>query len=262
MSDLMEKKPKFERVPSKIQFPYTDMSDAIAVADGMLKGGGVALSRDQLAAAMGLAPGGGGFATKISTARIFGVLDAVGGKYQLTELGHEIIDAARQQDARVRAFLNVELYKRAYDEFRGKLLPPRPHGLEAAFINFGVTSKNVKAARLAFEKSARMAGFYPGGNEDRLVMPFGQAGPPPPAPDGQNPAQAPSADPVENPPPPPAQPVPALHRSILGMLEELPAPKTEWSKEDQADWLQALATMFQVIYKSDSKGSIRIEYSE
>lgn len=161
------------RVPSTIQFPYSDMSDAVAVAEGLLKGGGVPLSRDQLAAAMSLAPGGGGFATKVATARTFGVLESVAGKYQLTELGHEIVDAGRQAEAKVKAFLNVELFKRTFDEFRGKLLPPRPNGLEAAFINFGVTAKNVRHARLAFEKSARMAGLYPGGNEDRLVMPFG-----------------------------------------------------------------------------------------
>jgi hypothetical protein len=149
------------------------MSDAIAVAEGLLKGGGVALSRDQLAAAMGLAPRGGGFAGKVATARIFGVIDSKSGNYELTDIGFEIMDPSRQHEAKIKAFLNVPLYKRIYEEFRGKLLPPRPHGLEKAIVNFGVTEKNAKAARLAFEKSARIAGFYPGGNEDRLVMPFG-----------------------------------------------------------------------------------------
>lgn len=161
------------RVPSSIQFPYTDLSDAIAVAEGLLKGGGVALSRDQLAAAMNMSPGGGGFATKVATARTFGVIDSSSGKYQLTELGDEIVDPSRHADAKVRAFMTVPLYKRIYDEFRGKLLPPRPHGLDKAIISFGVTEKNARHARLAFEKSARLAGLYPGGNEDRLVMPFG-----------------------------------------------------------------------------------------
>jgi hypothetical protein len=161
------------RMPSAIQFPYTDLSDAIAVAEGARKGGGVALTRDQLAAAMNMAPGGGGFATKVATARIFGVIDSSSGKYQLTDLGDEIVDASRHADAKVRAFMAVPLYKRIYDEFRGKLLPPRPHGLERAIVSFGVTEKNAGAARLAFEKSARLAGLYPGGNEDRLVMPFG-----------------------------------------------------------------------------------------
>jgi hypothetical protein len=258
MTEATEKKPKFERVPSKISFPYSDMGDAIAVADGLLKGGGVAMSRDQLAAAMGLAPNGGGFATKISTARMFGVMDATTGKYALTELGHEILDAARQQEARVKAFLNVELFKRAYDEFRGKLLPPRPHGLEAAFINFGVTQKNVKIARLNFEKSARLAGMYPGGNEDRLVMPFGPA---PTSALGEAVADDEIAQALMGAPSPAKYQAPGgIHKSILGMLEELPPSKTQWSKADQADWLEAVATLFQVIYKSDDKGSITVTY--
>ena len=45
------------------------------------------------------------------------------------------------------------------------------------------------------------------------------------------------------------------------MLDELPAAKTKWSKAEQADWLQALATMFQVIYKSDDKGEIDVTYT-
>jgi hypothetical protein len=32
------------------------------------------------------------------------------------------------------------------------------------------------------------------------------------------------------------------------MVSELPAPKSEWSKAEQADWLEALATMFRVIF--------------
>jgi hypothetical protein len=166
------KRKQAPRVPSAIQFPYTDMSDGLQVADGLMKGGGVPMTRDQLAAAMGQAPGGGGFATKIATARTFGIMESVGGKYALTELGHEIMDPSRQQEAKVKAFMNVELFKRTYDEFRGRLLPPRPTGLDAAFMNFGVTAKLVRFARLAFEKSARMAGMYPNGNEDRLVIPL------------------------------------------------------------------------------------------
>jgi hypothetical protein len=263
MSTETERKPKYKRVPSTIQFPYTDMSDAIAVAEGLLKGGGTPMSRDQLAAAMGAAPGGGGFATKLGTARIFGVMDATTGSYQLTDLGFEIVDPGRQQEARVKAFLNVELYRRTYEEFRGKLLPPRPHGLEAAFMNFGVTKKNVESARRAFEKSARLAGMYPGGSEDRLVVPFAPVaavamptgkpaifyggGPAEPAPAGDSASTL--------------RPHAGIHKSILGMLDELPPPKTEWSKADQADWLEAVATLFQVIYKSDDKGSISVTYS-
>jgi hypothetical protein len=251
------------RVPSAIQFPYTDMSDALQVADGLLKGGGVPMSRDQLAAAMALAPGGGGFANKISTARIFGVMESVSGKYQLTELGHEIVDPGRQQEAKVKAFLNVELFKRTYDEFRGRLLPPRPAGLDAAFMNFGVTEKLVRHARLAFEKSARVAGMYPNGNEDRLVIPLigaQVAAAPSERPatfyGGGQPEALPDATSIS-----PAQAQVGIHKSILGMLDELPPPKSEWSKAQQADWLDAVATLFQVIYKSEDQGAINVTYT-
>ena len=38
-------------------------------------------------------------------------------------------------------------------------------------MTFGVSPKSANAARLAFEKSARIAGFFPTAAEDRLVMP-------------------------------------------------------------------------------------------
>lgn len=164
---------KAKRDASTIAFPYGDLDDAIAIAEGLLKGGGVPLSRDQLAAAMNQAPGGGGFATKVATAKTFGVIDSASGKYELTDIGFEIVDPSRHSDAKIKAFFAVPLYKKIYDEFRGRLLPPRPHGLERAIVNFGVAEKSARNARQAFERSARTAGFYPGGNEDRLVVPFG-----------------------------------------------------------------------------------------
>ena len=253
---------KFERVASTIAFPYSDIDDAIAVAEGLLKGGGQPLTRDQLAAAMGQSPTSGAFNTKTSTARTFGVIESVSGKYQLTDLGFDIADANRRKEAMVRAFLNVELFKRTYDEFRGKRLPPRPHGLENAFISFGVSKKQAQTARLYFDRSARKAGFFPGGDEDRLVEPFGF----------QNSAQEPNNGAVERPLEPQSRAVldepdrnaPAaafgIHKSILGMLDELPVPKSAWAKADQADWLEAMATLFQVIYKSEGGGEIEVSF--
>jgi hypothetical protein len=233
MTEATEKKPKFERVSSTIQFPYTDMSDAITIAEGLLKGGGVALSRDQLAAALSLAPGGGGFATKLSTARIFGVIDPSSGKYQLTDLGFEIVDAGRQQEAKVKAFLNVELYKRVYDEFRGKLLPPRPHGFENALLNFGVSPKSAKPARLAFEKSARMAGFFPNAAEDRLVMPFGAIG----IPGGDESRSSGGATPPPPPPPPPPPlAAPAAAKELEYQLVDLLKLEGIGEEESAAIW--------------------------
>lgn len=250
------------RTPSTLSFPYSDISDAIAVAEAVSKGAGMALSRDQLAAAMGLSPLGGGFATKVATARAFGVIDAVTGKYQLTELGHEILDPSRRTDAVAKAFLNVELYRKVYDKFRGKRLPPRPHGLEAALVSFGVSPKSAKAARLAFDKSARMAGFFPTSEADRIMMPFGIG----PTVAQVDETAAAISDFVQAAPPPAVSGIGTqrpsrLHSSIEGTLPQLPAPKSDWSKVDQADWLDALAGLFRVIYKSPGKGGeINVAY--
>jgi len=252
----VEEKPG--RGASTIQFPYTDIEDAISVATALMKGGGIPLSRDQLAAAMDASPTSGSFNTRIGTARTFQVIESKDNKYQLTEIGFEIIDPVRQKAAMVKAFLAVELYRKTYDEFRGKLLPPRPLGLENAFVNFGVTPKQKERARTAFDRSARAAGFFPNGNEDRLVLPFY-----PNVLDASE-SEKPKDDEAnrEAPDNPDKGRVnaPALHKSILGMLDELPAAKSEWSKTEQADWLQALATMFQVIYKSSDSGEVVVNY--
>src|SRR5207245_1278707 len=125
----------------------------------------------QLAGVMKLSVSSGNFVLKVATARMFGLINNVGGKYELSPLGFSIVDATRQRAARAEAFLNVPLYKRAYEEFKGKQLPPRPHGLEQAFLKFGVAPKQRAVARQSFERSARQAGFF-AASEDRLIEPI------------------------------------------------------------------------------------------
>src|SRR6202044_3596112 len=99
---------------------------------------------------------------KVATARIFGLVTYSGGKYELTNSGFAIVDKdeKRQRAARAEGFLKVALYRRVYDEFKGKQLPPRPHALEQAFVRFGVSPKQKETARQIFDKSANQAGFF------------------------------------------------------------------------------------------------------
>jgi hypothetical protein len=244
---------KLERGQSSIQFPYMDLEAGVSVAKAMLSGGGVALSRDQLAGVMNLVAGSGNFVQKVATARIFGLITFNGGKYELTNLGFSIVDSddKRQKAARAEAFLNVPLYRRTYDEFRGKQLPPRPHGLEQAFVKFGVAAKQRTNARLAFDKSANQAGFFPNGPE-RLIEPIlGMSSSPDrgraaPVDDEDDVAVDRSPPPVDN----------SLHPFIQGLLDTLPEPQTNWAIEGRAKWLQAAANIFDLIYKGS--GNIQI----
>lgn len=245
---------KAGREISTIAFPYTDLDDAIKVVRTMHSvGGGVPMERDQVSAALNNS--GGSFANRLSAAKQFGLLESSQGKWGLTPLAYAMLDEQTEQRAKAEAFLNVELYRRTFDEYRGKTLPGKL-GLEHAFTTFGVAAKQKDKARQTFERSARTAGFFPNAAEDRLVQPV--IGP------------APSAAP---------EPAPAAERdspkigqrdgvvmtggpqapSFMGwLIDELPEPKTEWSVEDQANWLQAVAQAFRVVYRSPEAGTITV----
>jgi hypothetical protein len=249
---------KQQRDQSTIQFPYGDLDDAIEVAEGLMKRGGVACEPDQLAAAMGQAPTSGNFRTKIATARIFGLIETVQGKYQLTDLGFGILDKGRAAAAKAESFLKVPLYRKLYEDFRNRQLPPRATALEQTFVTFGVAPKQKVRARQAFDRSAQQAGFFGGGN-DRLIRPTT------------------ASLTVENPALEEVDAVPLgdgsgagvggrngnggggysgpsrYHPFIEGLLQTLPEPGTLWTIEGRAAWLQAAAQNFTLIYKGEGK---------
>jgi hypothetical protein len=210
-------------------------------------------------------PSSGSFRTKIATARIFGVIETVQGKYQLTDLGFAIVDSKRERAARANAFLRVPLYRRVYEEFRNRQLPPRPVALERTFVGFGVASKQADRARHAFDRSAQQAGFFDQGGRDRLIRPpTGSVEP------------GSGADYVEpsgelEPPPPPPPPGRrrnggggggSYHPFIEGLLETLPEPGTVWSIEGRAAWLEAAASAFKLLYQGDGRIRIAAEAGE
>jgi hypothetical protein len=246
----MGETPKAAREQSKIQFPYMDLDAAVEVARMMRdRGGSTAFTKDQVAAALGHAVTSGAFAAKMHAARMFGLVEASAGRFKVTQLGFDSVDPdqARASAAKVEAFLRVPLYKRTYEEYRGKTLPSRPHGLERVFIEFGVAPKRGGNARLAFERSARQAGFYEHG-DDRLVAPLITGSPEESArfekgPDLDSDAAA-SVDIAVS---------ARRHKLIEGLFQELPEPHAKWTASQQARWLRLAASMFDVLYVTDDK---------
>jgi hypothetical protein len=244
------------REQSTIAFPYMDLEAAISVAQAIIDGGGVGLSREQLAGVMKLAAGSGNFVTKVSTARLFGLLSNAQGKYELTNLGFGIVDSdeKRQRAARAEAFLAVPLYKRTYEEFRGKQLPPRPHGLEQAFMKFGVAQKQKANARMVFERAAKQAGFFSAG-PDRLIEPILGG-----APAAVKPTDEETVEAEGNAGKKPTRKG-GLHPFVEGLLETLPEPGTNWAIEGRAKWLQAAANNFDLMYKGSGEIHITVKPS-
>ncbi|MGB6327128.1 MAG: hypothetical protein WBG11_15510 [Methylocella sp.] len=267
---------KRQHEQSSIVFPYMDLDTGVSVARAILGTGGVPLSRDQLAGVMNANAAGGSFITKIATARIFGLIASAQGKYELTNLGFAITDSdeKRQRAARAEAFLYVELYRRTYEEFKGRQLPPRPNGLEQAFASFGVSPKQTYNARLAFDRSATQAGFFSAGH-DRLIEPIIGAGKVALTSVSRATATAGPLSAVRNLPTteenkrdeeneraavesstPETR---KLHPFIRGLLESLPAPETNWTVEGRAKWLQAAANIFDLMYKGSGEIHITVK---
>lgn len=240
-----------KRDQSTIGFPYNDLEAAIGIAKKLHESGGVPVSRDQLAAALGLSQAGGNFVTRVATARLFGLVDFAQSKFSLTELGYAILDPAREKGAKAEAFLNVPLFKRTYDEFRGKQLPPRPLGIEAAFVKFGVAPKQKDKARVAFDKSAAQAGYFGAGN-DRLVEPIIPT---------QGPSEVPPAEPsiwekdIQRQAREAMSPAPrGYHPFVQGLLDTMPKPGETWPTAARTLWLTTAGNIFAIIYKeSDAK---------
>jgi len=244
---------KREIAQSTIGFPYGDLESGISVAQAIFAAGGVALSREQLAGVMKLQVGSGNFVTKVATARIFGLVTYVQSKYELSNIGFAILDSdeKRQRQARAEAFLSVPLYKRVYEDFRGKQLPPRPLGLEQAFVTYGVAPKQKTNARLAFDKSAKQAGFFSAGPE-RLIEPIIGGTTPQserrgaPDEEGNGGGRGRTGSYIDS-------EASGLHPFIQGLLGTLPEPQTNWTVEGRAKWLQAAANIFDLMYKGSGE---------
>lgn len=248
-----------KRERSAILFPYQDLGDAIKVAKGVHTLGGSSCQTDQLAAQLGHTVTSGAFQQRLNTARIFGLLTNSKGMVTLTALGVQIVDPQQQRAAKVESFLNVPLYKRVYEQFKGASLPP-PSGLEATIVSFGVAPKQKETARRVFQRSAEFAGFFEIA-KDRLTYPSlkGSA------------AESISA-------PPSVEDHGGIdskkktnnggggnggdghHPLIEGLIKALPESGADWPLEARKKWLQAAAINFDFVYTdpTDSQASIRV----
>ena len=242
---------------STIAFPYLSLNDGIEIAQAVHQLGGEG-SYEQIAAVIESTPTSSSFRTKISTAKVFGLISTGQGTVSLAQLGSRICDTQQEKAARAEAFLTVPLYSTVYEKYKGVSLPP-PSGLETAIGSMGVASKQRERARQVLYKSAQEAGFFQFG-KDRLIMP---------------PTAKASAAPVVAPVEEPAQPEKKrkshdsddederLHPFIKGLLTKLPKPDDEWPQENRAKWLETAANIFDLLYKNSDDNnrviSIKIE---
>lgn len=240
------------RERSKIQFPYNDLNDAVAIAKAVHDNAGMQCTIDQLAAYVKQSITSGAFRVRLSTAATFGLTENERGSIRLTDLGRQAADPTQEATARVEAFLRVPLYAQLFEHYKGYQLPP-PAALEKYMREIGVIAKQSGRARQAFMRSARQAGFFVHG-EDRLVRPAGP-GTKPVTPEAQ---QDPKREDERKTGGGGGDP-PAIDPIIAGLLKRLPVSGARWPKAQRKLWLSLLEGSFDLIYTDDAGKAKREE---
>lgn len=246
-------KPK--RVMSTVEFPYNSLDSCLKLVEEVYEHvGRSAAQTDQVAAWLGTTMTSGTFKLRMSATRMFGLIAGERGTIQLTHLADRTLDPLTSTWARAQAFLNVELYRKLYEQNRGRLLA-KSAGLEAEMVALGVSPNQKEKARQIFERSAREAGFFEHG-ADRLVEPtFIEPS-----------SSATSADADEAESEPAIRPLLARKNEVLtvaddplvqGLLSRMPAPEKGWPAADRARWLRTFAMNLSVIYGEEG-GEVEI----
>jgi hypothetical protein len=116
----------------------------------------------------------------------------------------------------------------------------------------GVTQKQKTNARLAFDKSARQAGFSTL-DPDRLIEPITTQVLRPALLVNNDSFGEGSASNAGGNPPPSSGSMSGLDPLIQGLLSRLPKPGEPWSADKRQKWLQTLAANLEMIYPPDDK---------
>lgn len=237
------------RESSDLGFPYVDLDQAIDVPDAINTFLGVKGTSDQLSGALSLK--GGAFSRRVAAAKMFGFVSREGTFVVISDLGRRAIsdDSAVAASAKVEAFLNVELYKKLYEDFRNARLPA-DKGLEHHMKAIGVPEKQTETARQIFRRSAKQAGFFNFG-EDRLIIP--------PLKDASQLSVSSSVEQqvaydesdlvipnfISTPTPTGTD----LDPAITFALKTLPLKGDDWTYEELEDWLDGFKGVLRLVYK-------------
>lgn len=159
------------------RFPVYSLATCIEVARLIHVNGGGQASPDHLAHYLGYkGTNNGAYLSKVGAARLFGLISKSGNVFVPTPLAHTIISPTYPHEAKkslVDAFFNVELFKRIYEDFKGKELPPE-FGMKNALRNtYGIIPTRLDEAYRSLIDSSETAGFFETklGAKTHLILP-------------------------------------------------------------------------------------------
>jgi hypothetical protein len=247
--------PSAQRERSTIEFPYSNLEDAEQGAKALFAEAGMTeVSLAQAAAAMKVSATSSGFRLRLTSMKMFGLLDGDQGRVRLTDLGRGVAEAQTALESRAKAFARVPLYAKVIENHDGRTLPP-PTALEREFSELGVAKKQTDRARQAFDRSARWAGYIKAGS-DRFVSPIlrnerpSASTDPGDGSDGQQSMR-------QNPGGGAANENDGLDPVIRALVQKIPPTGAPWGSDEQVMWLRMMAMAFSMAF--GGKRTIKIE---
>lgn len=248
-----------KRTRSGTASPYFDLDTSIKVAEAIHGMGGGSCSSDQLAHWLKYkTTRSGTYLTRIAAARHFGLIESTGDRHSVTERGMRIVAPVMEADAtqaKIDAFMDVELFSKVYQRFRGSTLPAEG-GLKNLFAtpDYAILPDRIDAAIRVLTNSAEQAGFLvTSGDTRRLIMPSVV---------GATASKAQTNGEEEKPTPasserpkawssPSVEVTSGVHSAIVGLLRELPPPGTPWPSTKKQRFLTAFQSTIDFIYPED-----------
>ncbi|MDO9314842.1 MAG: hypothetical protein Q7T97_09890 [Burkholderiaceae bacterium] len=162
---------------SDVAFPYFSLDKSIEVPKLIHERAGGRCGRGQLAGLLGYSGvKNGGFLTRMSAAKMFGLIEENGDVITLTERAKKILSPVRPSDAeqaKLDAFLAVELFRKLFEDFDGHTLPAAD-GLSNLFLTqYKIVPNQVAPALRNLMDSAESAGLFKvAGNRSKLIRPI------------------------------------------------------------------------------------------
>jgi hypothetical protein len=255
MADLSPKPDGSNSTGSKfgILHPYFDLNDSLEVAKVVHDRGGGQCARDLVAAALGYSTTkSGAFLSRISAAKQFGLIRVGGDVVSTTDKAITILHPVMDSDATIGrrdAFLNVPLFQKVFDKFKGSSLP-QEIGLQNFFKSeFKIPDDRLKPAVRVMLASAEQAGFFAAGGNTRLIAPGGVQT----AIGKSEPAKvdlleihadrSKASIPVTS-----SESPPNVHPALIAMLRELPRSGTDWAPAKKDRFMAAFRSIVDVVY--------------
>jgi len=167
-----------ERAKSGVRFPYNDLAESIEVAKIIHEKAGGQCDLAQLAALLEYSGvGNGAFRMRVSAAKMFGLVEeADERKLKVSQRGQAIVAPISEplaNQAKVDAFMAVDLFKRVYDKFHGTSLPEQVGLKNLLITEYSVVADRVVPTVRILLESADQAGLFKAtGTRTRMVLPL------------------------------------------------------------------------------------------